>query len=54
MVSHVVIQLIGETTMRAGLTVNAKLDKRQHRTNVKVPTEDKGLRKLRTTYVSWE
>jgi len=40
-VSHeVVVQLIGATTMRAGLTVNAKLDKRQYPTNVKVTTEE--------------
>lgn len=39
--SHeVVMQLIGVTTMRAGLTVNAKLDKKQHLTNVKASAEE--------------
>ena len=39
--SHgVVVQLIRATTTRAGLTVNAKLDKRQYPTNVKVTTEE--------------
>jgi len=39
-VSHsVVVQLIGATRTRAGLTVNAKLDKRQYPTKVKVTTE---------------
>lgn len=39
--SHeVVVQLIGATTTRAGLTVNAKLDKRQYPTNVKVSAEE--------------
>jgi predicted membrane GTPase involved in stress response len=33
-------QLIGVTTMRAGLTVNAKLDKKQHLTNVKASAEE--------------
>ena len=38
--SHsVVVQLIGATRTRAGLTVKAKLDKRQYPTNVKVATE---------------
>jgi len=41
LVSHaVVVQLIGATRTRAGLTVNAKLDKRQYPTKVKVPTEE--------------
>jgi hypothetical protein len=41
LLSHEVVgQLIGVTTMRAGLTVNAKLDKRQYPTNVKVTTEE--------------
>jgi hypothetical protein len=36
-VSHeVVVQLIGATTTRAGLTVNAKLNKKEYPTNVKV------------------
>ena len=40
MASHeVVVQLIGATTTRAGLTVNAKLDKRQNPTNVKMMAE---------------
>jgi len=40
-VSHeVVVKLIGATTTRGGLTVNAKLDKRQYPTNVKVTTEE--------------
>jgi len=40
-VSHeVVVQLMGATRTRAGLTVNAKLDKRQYPTNVKVTTEE--------------
>jgi len=34
------MQLIGATRTRAGLTVNAKLDKRQYPTNVKVTTEE--------------
>ena len=34
--SEVVVQLLGATTKRAGLTVSAKLDKRQDPTNVKV------------------
>ncbi len=39
--SHeVVVQLIGATTTKAGLTVNAKLDKRQYPTNVKVTAEE--------------
>lgn len=39
--SHsVVVQLMGATRTRAGLTVNAKLDKRQYPTNVKVATEE--------------
>lgn len=38
--SHeVVVQLIGATTTRAGLTVNAKLGKRNYPTNVKVSAE---------------
>ena len=38
--SHgVVVQLLRATTTRAGLTVNAKLDKRQYPTKVKVTTE---------------
>jgi hypothetical protein len=40
-VSHeVVVQLIGATTTRAGLTVNAKLDKRHYPTNVKATAEE--------------
>ena len=40
-VTHeVVVQLIGVTTTRAGLTVNAKLDKKQHLTNVKASAEE--------------
>jgi predicted membrane GTPase involved in stress response len=40
-VSHAVRgQLIGVTKMRAGLTVNAKLDKKQHLTNVKASAEE--------------
>jgi hypothetical protein len=40
-VSHlVVVQLMGATRTRAGLTVNAKLDKRQYPTKVKVTTEE--------------
>jgi Rhodopirellula transposase DDE domain len=40
-VSHaVVVQLMGATRTRAGLTVNTKLDKRQYPTNVKVTTEE--------------
>ena len=39
--SHlVVVQLMGATRTRAGLTVNAKLDKRQYPTKVKVKTEE--------------
>ena len=39
--SHlVVVQLMGATRTRAGLTVNAKLDKRQYPTKVKVTTEE--------------
>jgi hypothetical protein len=34
------MQLIGATRTRAGLTVNAKLDKRQYPTKVKVTTEE--------------
>jgi len=41
LVSHeVVVQLIGATRTRAGLTVNPKLDKRQYPTKVEVPTEE--------------
>ena len=41
LVSHeVVVQLIGATTTRAGLTVNAKLNKKQYPTNVKVSAEE--------------
>jgi hypothetical protein len=40
-VSHsVVVQLMGATRTRAGMTVNAKLDKRQYPTKVKVTTEE--------------
>jgi DDE family transposase len=40
-VSHsVVVQLMGATRTRAGLTVNAKLDKRQYPNKVKVTTEE--------------
>jgi hypothetical protein len=40
-VSHeVVVELIGATTTRAGLTVNAKLDKRHYPSNVKVSAEE--------------
>jgi hypothetical protein len=40
-VSHlVVVQLIGATRTRAGLTVNAKLEKRQYPTKVKVTAEE--------------
>jgi hypothetical protein len=40
-VSHsVVVQLMGATGTRAGLTVNANLDKRQYPTKVKVATEE--------------
>ena len=35
-----VVQLIGVTTTRAGLTVNAKLDKRQYPINVEVTAEE--------------
>ena len=35
-----VVQLMGATRTRAGLTVNAKLDKRKYPTNVKVATEE--------------
>ena len=35
-----VVQLIGATRTRAGLTVNAKLDKKQFPTKVKVATEE--------------
>ena len=39
--SHsVVVQLMGATRTRAGLTVNAKLDKRQYPNKVKVTTEE--------------
>ena len=39
--SHeVVVQLIGATTTRAGLTVNAKLDNRQYPTKVKMTAEE--------------
>jgi hypothetical protein len=39
-VSHaVVVQLMGATRTRVGLTVNAKLDKRQYPIKVKVTTE---------------
>jgi hypothetical protein len=34
------MQLIGATKTRAGLTVNAKLDKRLYPTKVKVTTEE--------------
>lgn len=37
---EVVVQLIWATTTRAGLTVNAKLDKRQYPTKVKVTAEE--------------
>ena len=37
---EVVVQLIGATTTRAGLTVNAKLDKKPYPTNVKVSAEE--------------
>ena len=37
---EVVVQLMGATRTRAGLTVNAKLDKRQYPTKVKVTTEE--------------
>ena len=40
MTHEVVVQLIGVTTTRAGLTVNAKLDKKQHLTNVKASAEE--------------
>ena len=41
MVSHlVVVQLMEATRTRAGLTVNAKLNKRQYPTKVKVTTEE--------------
>jgi DDE family transposase len=41
LVSHsVVVQLMGATRTRAGLTVNAKLDKRQYPNKVKVTTEE--------------
>jgi len=40
-VSHeVVVQLIGVTTTRAGLTVNAKLDKRQYPTKLEVTAKE--------------
>jgi hypothetical protein len=40
-VSHeVVVQLIGATTTRAGLMVNAKLNKKQYPTNVTVSAEE--------------
>ena len=39
--SHaVVIQLIGVTAMRAGLTVNAKLSKKPYRTSMTVSAEE--------------
>lgn len=39
--SHeVVVRLIGATTTRAGLTVNAKLKKKQYPTNVTVSAEE--------------
>ena len=37
--SHAVAQLIEVATMRAGMTVNAKLKKKGHRTNAKVSAE---------------
>jgi len=41
LVSHeVVVQLVGATTTRAGLTVNTKLDKRQYQTKVKMTAEE--------------
>jgi len=40
-VSHlVVVQLMGATRTKAGLTVNAKLNKRQYPSKVKVTTEE--------------
>jgi len=46
-VSHaVVVQLIGATRTRAGLTVNAKLDKRQYPIKVKVTTEEMAFMNL--------
>ena len=45
--SHeVVVQLIGVTTTRAGLTVNAKLDKRQYPTKLEVTAKEMASVKL--------
>ena len=40
LVNHEVAQLLEATRARAGMTVNAKLEKKQHRTNVTRSTEE--------------
>jgi len=40
LVTHGEVQLIEMTTTRAGMKVNTKLKKKQHRIRVKVPVEE--------------